>query len=81
MLDVILKNDNVVVGDNDKQKDNKVIFKSDDKFRGGDNIDRNGMIVPTMIPITKAAILTIPTIVTTTRTPPTITITIKTTSI
>ena len=44
LLDVILKNDNVVVGDNDKQKDNKVIFKSDDKFRGGNNIDRNGIL-------------------------------------
>ena len=45
LLDAILKNDNVVVvvGDNDKKKDNKVIFKSDDKFRGGNNIDRNGI--------------------------------------
>ena len=36
LLDAILKNDNViVVGNNDKQKNDKVIFKSDDKFRGG----------------------------------------------
>merc|ERR1712238_113065 len=35
LLDAILKNDNVVVvGDNDKQKNNKVIFK----------IDRNGIL-------------------------------------
>ena len=39
LLDAILKNDNV-----DKQKDNKIIFKSDDKFKGGNNIDRNGIL-------------------------------------